>query len=85
MTLPKNPNVLAGHEGQLLQVVHYEGHGYDVPKRGDIVMFIECSDPEDDFTGWVRVLHGEKVHTLKVHPRKWMMTFIPWPRGGFVG
>lgn len=56
-----------------------------MPKAGSVVMFIECSDIQDPYKGWVRVLHEEKLVEVPIHPMRWMDYFIPWPHGAFIG
>lgn len=86
----KNPNLLPGHEGKLLQVLgrtKWPGRQEDdesLPQRGDVVMYVQLE--EDSYgNGWVEVIHNEKVVRLFIEPRKWLWYFVPWPHGAFIG
>lgn len=96
----KNPNVLKGHEGELLQIVNElpEVKEVKIDSNGDVVDIVRFHytmkpgtvvmfltvSHEGAWPEHVRFLLDEKIYQFEKPVNSWMRYFIPWPRGGFV-
>jgi len=96
----KNPNVLKGHEGELIQTtqsifdvkqikIDSNGEMLEVIKFSDftpgvVVLFLEVS-PNNSNREYIRFLREDRIYQFETPLNSWMRFFIPWPRGGFVG
>jgi hypothetical protein len=99
MTKHKNPNVLPGHEGELLMVVkefmanlerfdkkeqpYHKGEMITLRPHVDIVMYLD-SEIDEFGRGHIKFLFNDKIYLSQVSPRVWLWYFTPWPRGGFI-
>lgn len=92
----KSPNILAGHEGELICVVkEFAARSVDITdvvtgdfhtfKSPTVVMFLECGWlGEGEYIGYIDFLYMEKRYRHLHGLNRWMEIFMPWPRGGFI-
>lgn len=95
----KNPNVLTGHEGELLMVVkefmantdcelgeaNYKNVAVMRP-HVDVVMYLDNKTDEElgGRRGYVRFLFRGKIYKSYMRPQTWLWYFTPYPHGGFI-